>query len=226
MRKYYKYKMNLTLINIISIIIFIIPLVPCIKIVKDYILNDNMKACATLLGAYLFWMIFHEALHGIGHLLCGSSKKDLSFGACIEKGVLFCLIRKEVHKKQILTSLIFPFFFIGVVTYIIGLIINSPLLVLLSVFNISGASADLIMFLDFIKLDKDITYIEPGDGTSFYLMADNLKNKKLFGLVLEEEGEYKEDMFKDRNYKIFDISKTSIIVFVVILIFLGLCMFL
>lgn len=172
----------------------------------------------------LFWLILHEILHGIGHLVCGSKNSDLSFGAAIEKGVLFCLIRKEVGKKQIIISLLFPFFFIGVVTYIIGIIINSPMLILLSILNISGACGDLTMFFDFIKLKNDITYIEPGDGTSFYLMS-NTPVKKLFGMKFVEEGEYNKDMFNEPSKKI-DISKVSYIFFVICIIYAIISIFL
>ena len=223
MRKYYKYKLNINTINVVATILFIVACIPAYKLLYNYI--SNMKNVGIVLIAYLFWMVFHEALHGIGHLLCGSKRKDISFGAAFEKGVLFCLIRKEVSKKQILISLIFPFFFIGIVTYIVGFIINSPLLIILSVFNISGAAGDLLMFYHFIKLDNDITYIEPGDGTSFYLTTCNLKNKKMFGLEFVEEGEYKQDMFNEKT-KAWDISKTSYIVFGVCIVLGLICIFL
>ena len=171
-------------------------------------------------------MALHEVLHGIGHILNGVKLKDLTFGASIEKGVLFCLVRKEVNKKDILISLLFPFFFIGIVTYILGIIIDSPVLVILSIFNISGASVDVLMFLDFIRLNNDMTYIEPGDGTSFYLTSKNLKKKKLFGLKLVEEGTYSENMFKIDTHKTFDISKTSCIFFLFMLIMIGILIFL
>lgn len=224
-RKYYKYKMNIGIINVISLILFILPIIPIFKKINNFVSNSSIKTLGIVLIAYFFWMLLHEALHGLAHLLCGTKLKDISFGAALEKGVLFCLIRKEVSKKQILISLIFPFFFIGVVTYIIGLIIDSPILLILSIFNIGGASGDLLMFYHFMKLDKDITYIEPGDGTSFYLTSCNLKNKKMFGLDFVEEGEYKEDMFNEKT-KTIDISKTSWIYFVVCIALSIICIFL
>ena len=226
MRKYYKYKMNLTIGNIMSILFLILACIPAKGIIEEFIENASIKYFALIMLLYLFWIALHEVLHGIGHIINGVKINKTSFGAAIEKGVLFCLIRKEVSKKDILISLIFPFFFIGIVTYIIGMIIDNPTLVILSIFNISGASVDLLMFYNFMKLDKDITYIEPGDGTSFYLMSNNLKNKKLFGLDLIEEGTYSEDMFKGKKYKVFDISKTSYLFFSIMLIVIGLIIFL
>ena len=208
MRKYYKFEIDTVKGNILCILITIIAIIPAWNIVIKYIENINMKELGILIFAYLLWMFLHEILHGIGHIICGVKPKDLSFGASLEKSVLFCLVRREVNKKGILVSLIFPFFFIGIVTYIIGVIINSPLLISLSILNIGGASMDLTMFLQFIRLGEDITYIEPGDGTSFYLISNNNINK-LYGLKKVEEGEYNKEMFLNKNNKVFDISKTS-----------------
>lgn len=213
MRKYYKFKMNLVIGNILAFVFLILAAIPVFDKISSVFNQDSSKSLALVLILYIFWMLLHEILHGIGHLLCGVKLNQLSFGANIEKGVLFCLVRREVNKKGILISLLFPFFFIGVVTYIIGIIINSPILIILSIFNISGASVDLLMFYNFVKLGNDISYIEPGDGTSFYLMSDKEINK-LTGLTKVEEGEYKEDMFNNNKYKTFDITKGSFIFFI------------
>ena len=218
MRKYYKFKMDILLANVLSILLTILAFIPAKDLLLDAKKNTHdVKILGIFFIAYLGWMFLHEALHGLGHILCGAKTSDFTYGAALEKGVLFCLIRKEVNKKDILVSLLFPFFFIGVVTYIIGMIINSPFLVLLSALNIGGACMDLTMFIHFIKLGNDITYIEPGDGTSFYLMS-NKPIKKLFGLNLVEEGEYKKDMFSNEKYKKFDISKTSMILGIIMAI--------
>lgn len=210
MRKYYKYEIDTLKGNILCLIITFLACIPVYKILINYISSFTMRELGIIFLFYLLWMFLHEAIHGIGHILCGVKINDLSYGAALEKGVLFCLVRKEVSKKGILISLIFPFLFIGIVTYIIGVVVNSPLLIILSILNIGGASMDLTMFIQFIKLDKNITYIEPGDGTSFYLMSDkNISN--LFGLSKVEEGTYTKDMFSKKNTKVLDISKTSVV---------------
>ena len=225
MRKYYKFKINLIIGNVFSILFFVLALIPGYKIIAEFLFNMDLKPIGLVFLLYVFWIMLHEVLHGIGHILCGVSPKYLSFGASIEKSVLFCLVRKEVKKKGILISLIFPFFFIGVVTYIIGMIINSPVLVILSAFNISGASIDLLMFFHFCRLGSDITYIEPGDGTSFYIMSNKPINK-LFGFDKLEEGTYTKDMFKDIKYKRWDISKTSIVMLSIFVVLSLIIMFL
>ncbi len=223
MRKYYKYEINMTIGNIVSILVLVLAAIPLLFLEMSF--DFELKSFGIVLIAYIFWMLFHEILHALGHMVCGVKPKHISFGVALEKGVAFCLIRKEVSKKGILVSLIFPFFFIGVLTYIIGIIINSPLLIILSVFNIGGASIDLLMFYHFSKLGSDITYIEPGDGTSFYLMSNN-EIKKLFGFNKIEEGTYTDNMFKNIKYKRIDISKVSAVLLIFLILFSILLLFL
>ena len=224
MRKYYKFEINTMFANVLCIIITLLAFIPIILIKGNFDFTIDYKSIGLLTFAYLFWMFLHEALHGLGHILCGVKVKDLSYGANLEKGVLFCLVRREVNKKGILISLIFPFFFIGVLTYIVGVIINSPLLIFLSILNIGGASMDLTMFIQFIKLGNDISYIEPGDGTSFYIVSNNID--KLIGLQKVEEGEYNKEMFVNYDKKVFDVSKTSVILLGVLLVCSLILMFL
>ena len=225
MRKYYKFEINTMFANVLCIIITLLAFIPIILIKGNFDFTIDYKSIGLISFAYLFWMFLHEALHGLGHILCGVKVKDLSYGASLEKGVLFCLVRREVNKKGILISLIFPFFFIGVLTYIVGVIINSPLLILLSILNIGGASMDLTMFIQFIKLGNDISYIEPGDGTSFYIVSNN-NIDKLIGLKKVEEGEYNKEMFVNYDKKVFDVSKTSVILLGVLLVCSLILMFL
>ena len=220
MRKYYKYEINTTFANILCIIITIIATVPVWNIIVDTIFNIEYKYIGIFFFIYIIWMFLHEALHGIGHMVCGVKINELSFGALLEKSILFCLVRREVSKKNILISLIFPFIFIGLITYIIGILINCPLLIILSILNIGGACMDIIMFIQFIKLGSDITYIEPGDGTSFYIMSNN-EIKKLVGLTKKEEGIYQERMFSNLNNKFIDVSKISIIIMILFVVLSG-----
>lgn len=226
MRKYYRYEINLLIGNILCFVLIVFACVPVSRMLIIFFENISELITFKLFLFYLLWMFFHEVLHGIGYSVSGVKMNELTYGAKIEKGILFCLVRKEIRKRAILISLVFPFFFIGVFTYVLGILINNPILVILSIFNIGGSSIDLIMICNFIKLDNDITYIEPGDGTSFYLMSNNLKVKNLFGLKLVEEGKYTESLFKDIKYKRVDISKKGwsfliiyIILLLVILIF-------
>ena len=69
-------------------------------------------------------------------------------------------------------SLLTPFFVIGIFTYIVGVYFDIPILVMLSILNISGCSGDLVMF-NFISKLKNIEFTEFDDATSFALYSSN-----------------------------------------------------
>ena len=121
--------MDTVVANVIALILTILAALPAVLLMDNPYSAISSKDLAIFFFIYFVWMFLHEALHGLGHILCGVKPSELSYGAALEKSVLFCLVRKEVNKKGILISLLFPFFFIGVVTYIIAFIINSPMLV-------------------------------------------------------------------------------------------------
>ena len=109
-------------------------------------------------------------------------------------------------------SLMFPFFFIGVVTLVIGLAISNNLLIILSLLNIAGCAGDIAMFCSFVKL-PDFKYIDLDDCIGFVLVSDSdLSKYKLFGLDVVEEGKAK-DLELAKDYKKITISKLSWIIF-------------
>ena len=58
---------------------------------------------------------------------------------------------------------------------------------LLSIFNISGCSGDLVMFFFFLTRDKDIMYTELDDPTSFAIYADHDVSKyNHFGFLVHQ----------------------------------------
>lgn len=176
MKKYHVFKINISILNIISIIIlalcFIFTAIFFPNSMKSMaLLFDNIKFCILFLPLLIFYFSLHEVLHAIGYIVNGANPKKITFGAELEKGVLYCLCKDEVDKKNILFSLMYPLFFIGFVTYILGIIFDLPILLLLSILNISGAAGDIMYFLFIIKLDKDIMYSEMDDGTSFAIIS-------------------------------------------------------
>lgn len=222
MKKYYKFEINTWILQIVSNIL------PIIMII---IFNENLKTLINmaesssfwliLLGSILLWYCLHEIIHGITYRLTGTKKENISFGMAIEKGVFYCLSNEEIKKKSVLISLLAPLIVIGIITLIISLIFNLPLLCLLSIINIGGATGDIMMFIYIVRLDNDLSYKELGEATSFLLITEeNLLETKHFGLKLVESGEYKKDKFMVKNIKKINISKVSFIVLVIYLIIL------
>ena len=128
----------------------------------------------------------------------------------LEKGILCCSCKQTIEKRTILWSLVYPLIFIGIVTYIIGIMCISKILIMLSIANISGCIGDIIMFIDFLKLGK-FKFFEYDNPMAFGIITDrNLENEKLFGLKRVEE-----DNFKQTVDKKISVSKKSIIIFLI-----------
>jgi len=141
----------------------------------------------------ILWMVLHEIIHSMAYQIKGAKKENIVFGIALEKGVFYCKCKEYINKECIMTSLLSPFLLIGVMTYILGFIIQSPLLIILSIINISGAAGDLTIFNFFIKQNKDIEFKELGFSSPFCLKTtDNLKGKKFIGIKTIKEVDRKE----------------------------------
>jgi len=209
--KYFKYTMDMKTFNLVSIILFI-PLFIIISILKlwEYV---NIE----FLVLYFLWMFLHELLHGMGFSINKNiNHKNIIYGAALEKGILYCMCKQEIKKKNIIISLLFPFIFIGITTFFIGLALNNPILQLLSLFNIVGSIGDLVMFFDFIKL-PEFNYLDLDDCTGFVLTSkEDLSKYKLFGINLIEKGNYNK-LEQAKNYKKINITKLSICTFIILI---------
>ena len=218
-KKAYVYKMNLIPANIFSILILILCALPAIFLKINIFRFDNWFIVFILLILYL---MLHEFIHGIGYFLGGTKNKYITYGIELEKGIFYAMAYSKLTKKNILISLQMPFMVIGVITYIIGVIYNIPILVFLSIVNISGASMDLAMFFYFLRLPKDFTYTESGNPDEFVVISsEDLTKKKSIFVKIVEVKDYKEKDFEFKNYKKIKVTKLSIII-LVLFILLGL----
>ena len=209
---YYTYELDMVFLNILSLVIFGVVWGLIIFITRGGYLW-NSEHTGFLFISMILWLMLHEVLHGIGFSLFPEvNKKNIVFGMALEKGVFYCMCKQKITKKVILTSLLFPFTIIGVVTLIWGLIIHSYFLVILSIINISGAVGDLVMTCYFLKVPNDVIYLDLDDSTSFTVLSDkDLSKIKVRGIRLKTSGKYKESMDAKDRRKIV-ISKTSYIV--------------
>lgn len=217
-KRAYVFKMNLLPANIFSFAIFVI-LIAFTYFLGIPLYPMDMNAALLFLLLILYLML-HELLHGLGYLIGGTKRENIIYGMALEKGILYAMANQELDKKNILISLQMPFVVIGVITYIIGAIISSPLLVTLSIVNLMGASMDLVMFFYILKLNKDTTYSESGEPDEFVLITtDNLEEKKSLFFRIKENKKYKESDYVFEKQKRLRVSKESIIF---LLVFLGL----
>ena len=219
MKKAYVYKMKLVPANILGLVVFILLLV-LTNVLKVNILPVFDKIpFIWILVLLMLYMILHEVLHGIGYRITGTKTNKIKYGIELEKGILYTLVLEEVPKKNILVSLQMPFVIIGIITLLSGYILNIPLLVLLSIFNLMGASMDLVMFI-YISRIKDVYYAETKASDEFILISkeDLTKRKSLFFKIIEVNNYKKEDYIVKSDKKI-TISKASIIFTIIYLIF-------
>lgn len=216
---YYTYTLNMTTLNILSIILFII--VASIVYLIEF--NDNYTINLSLINFFLLmftWLIIHELLHGIGFLIFKEVKiKNITLGMFLEKGVFYCMCKQNIGKKVILTSLLFPITIIGLITLIIGMIINNYELVYLSILNIVSSIGDIVMTIYFLKCPKDIIYLDLDDCTSFTVISNRvLDNIKVPGIMLSKKGIYNPILMYSKDKRRIIISKLSYILLIIIFI--------
>lgn len=212
--KAYIYKFNLVAANIFSIVILVV------MAVLTFIIRNNIDFSfpPKLLLYLLIYLCVHELLHGIGYIIGGAKPKNIYFGAALEKGILYCLCRQEVKKKSILISLQMPFTVIGVITYVIGLLINDYNLIILSVCNLVGASMDMMMFFYIMKI-KNVRYSETDANDEFVLItSEDLSKKKSMFFNLKETKPYKKEDYIFKKKKRVEISKISWILLLLLII--------
>lgn len=212
-KQYYLYEMNITTLNIISIVLLIVMILITYILYPEFKINNISFALFILL--MIAYMILHELLHSLAYVINGADFKKIVYGAKLELGVFYCLCKQNISKKNILHSLMYPFLFIGIITYLIGVYFHLPILVLLSIVNISGCSGDIIMFM-FISRLKDIEFTEMDNEISFGIYSSNdISNSGHFGLKYKG----KADKIERADYTKIKISKLSWIFLIMFLLF-------
>ena len=207
---YYLFKMNTIVLNGFSIILI---LLSCLIFYLLYgnnsirILSDNLDAVIIL---YLPYLICHELFHSLAYVIYGADFKNITYGAHLEKGVLCCLCKQNINKKNILYSLLYPFVFLGIITLALGIIFNNPLVVILSLTNITGCSGDLVMFYHLRKL-QDFEFSEYNDPIAFGLYTKKDFSKlKMFGLDYVD----RKTKLERNDLRKVVISKSSLIILI------------
>lgn len=209
-KKYYLFEIDVLILNIVCTLIMILGFGFTYLISPNFVLGilDNVDAVWFII-LYLLYMGLHEIVHSIGYVLYGGDFKKIVYGIQLESGVFYCLCKQNVSRKNILNSLLFPLFYLGVVTYILSFIFNSYYLLVLSIFNIAGCAGDIMMFLYIRKLNKNIGYTELDNAIQFAICADeDISKYSHFGL------KYKgvvDDVSRDDLKKI-KISKISYVI--------------
>ena len=217
MKKYYVFKINISILNVIAVILLVGVIVFTAVLFPNMMFNSmeifsDFKTTLLFVPLMVFYLVLHELFHALGYIVNGADYKKITFGAEIEKGVLYCLCKDDITKKNILMSLMYPLFFLGVVTYIISIVFNLPVLLILSIINISGAAGDIMYFLFIVKLEKNMLFSEMDDGTSFAIKSKT-DPTKITHYGLDYVGE--ESRISRKDFKRIKISKLSWVFFII-----------
>lgn len=223
--KSYTYKMKMLPANILAITIFIILIIVCnITGISPF---NSETYTLPVIGLIFIYFFLHELMHGLGYVLGGAKKENIKYGIALEKGIFYAMCNQEITKENILLSLQMPFTVLGVITLIIGLIFKLPILTLLSICNISGASMDLVMFFYILRM-KNVKYSESGNCDEFVLISkeDLEKKKSIFFKIVNVKKYNEKDFIFDKNVKKIKISKKSVIITIIFFIICLLSIFL
>lgn len=214
--KYYTYTLDMIFLNFLAIIILILCFIIVIPIYGNPLIITNIPL---MLSTCILYLILHEIIHYFGFILNKNiDRKKVVMGAELEQGILYCMCKQEIQKKDILISIYSPLVLIGIITLIIGMIFKLDLLILLSIINISSSIGDIVMGSFIMKLPKNIKYLDLDDPTSFTLISkEDLKNYKFKGIVLKEEGKYNKNICP-HNFEKISISKGSKITLIILLL--------
>ena len=219
-KKYYIFSLDMMFLNVFSFILLFLVIGLTILIDKEFLITSVIYVFAKerLFKTFILvigYLMLHEILHSIGYYLYGAKYKNITYGIELEKGIFYCLCKENIKKKNIMNSLMFPLFYIGILTYICSFMFENYYLLILSIFNISGCVGDIFTFIFMTKLDKNIEFSEFDDTTSFAIYTDKDISKNKY-LGLKYLG-IKNKLIK-KEYTKIKISKWSYIILSVLFI--------
>ena len=92
-------------------------------------------------------LILHEMIHGIAFIIIGKAKiSDVKFGVIWKNLTPYAHCKVPLSMRAYKISILLPVIITGFIPLIIGLCINSLLIVLVSVFLIAGGLGDWFMY--------------------------------------------------------------------------------
>lgn len=220
-KKYYKFELIMTPINII-VLIFMVIMYPLLALIRPNMMNnlyDNYNFFIFFLCLIIYFII-HEFLHGVGYSIFAKDKKNIKYGAKLEGGVLYAMCQELLSKKATIISLALPTIILTFLALPLGFIIDSDILIILACINFIGAVGDIIMLRLLLKM-PDVEYIDYDNAIGMYLVSINdLSKYKTFGIKFIESGEHDIKLINKSIPRIYISKSSKIIVFIVLLIVL------
>ncbi|MHC8514908.1 DUF3267 domain-containing protein [Sporosarcina sp. ITBMC105] len=119
---------------------------------------------------YIVLIIFHELFHLIGFRLYGKVPwKSMIVGVNLKLGIAYATTNVPMTNQAIRKALLLPFWTTGILPAIIGLALESGLLIGLAAFLIGGAAGDFAMYKELRKLPDDWLVKDDPEQPKLYL---------------------------------------------------------
>ena len=220
--KNYVYSIEMVGMTVVLLTVATLAFLPILMFNREIIIAASISPFFIL--AIAAWFVLHELVHGLSYRMSkGVTNLDISFGAKLEKLVLFCVCKRPISKADTIRSLLAPLIILGILTFIIGIAFNFELLIVLSLINICGASGDILMTIFIAKMPKDMHYFEDEQNRFVLVTEKDVSKKKSPGVKLEEII----DSFEDApiGSKRVAISKASYLIFGAICLYTALAYF-
>ncbi len=211
-RKYYRFDMDLKLMNILASLLYIILFI--FIFANNYFDTLDFSFIA-IMGLFLYFA-FHEICHGIGYALFAKNKRNIKFGIVMEKGVFYAMCQEEISKKGIIVSLLFPILILTLIPLPLAFYYKNSLILFYALTNFVGAIGDILLTVLVLKLPKDITYIDFDNNIGAYFLCDSdISNVKSLGLKCAKSDTYEEKLI-DKSIPYLYISSPSKKIFAIL----------
>lgn len=224
-KNYYRFDMDMKVMNILASILYIafyIYVFASSYIFSNSYFNTFEFDFLGLMGLFVY-LVLHELCHGLGYALFAKDKKNIKFGAILEKGVFYAMCQEEINKKEIIVSLIFPVLILTLIPLPFALYLKSSVLLFYAITNLIGAIGDIFMIILIFKLPKDITYIDFDNNIGAYFICDeDISSITSFGLNCAKTDTYDEKLIDKSIPRVYisPSSKKYFLIFAILIILL------
>lgn len=138
-------------------ILSLVVLLPLHFILKGGIyFTFTLSVSLLLFGGYILLVILHEFFHLFGfRLFANVPWRRMKVGVDLKLGIAYATTDKLMTNRAIRKAILLPFWLTGILPAIIGLYIDSGILIVLSSCLIGGAAGDFAMYKELKKLPDD-----------------------------------------------------------------------
>ncbi|MBK3496806.1 DUF3267 domain-containing protein [Viridibacillus sp. YIM B01967] len=139
--------------NIIATFVLMISLIILNGLIHQvFEVKFSLLSIGLFIVYYIVLVVFHEIFHLIGFMVFGKVPfRSLEYGVNLKMGVAYATTSEPICNKAMKKALMLPFWTTGVIPAVLGLYLNSTMLVVLGAWLIAGAVGDFAMYFSLRK---------------------------------------------------------------------------